>query len=430
MLKITQKKTTSTVKEENEAATLLPLELTHVPGIVEDQTAYTESISRYPNRRTAFVGALAMLAFAAGRRYRTDDNTRTNEYLICYANSGAGKDAPRKVNKEIAVECGCASCVGDVIGSGEGLQDALLTRAKFLIQNDEFDTLIRAIAEDKSGAKESLVRELLSEYSSAGSMITKRALSQSMAKASAATKDHCIHPHLCLFGSSVGQYLFETLNDRVLENGLCARCLLVDCGKRQGRQQARWRSVPDGIVNAYRSIMGSTCEAGKYKIPDVPDVKIEPTVIGYSRDAYDLNEEILDRYDREYNSLNDGQHAAEQSFKARSGEHLAKMAMVYAISTNHEDPMITTDALTWADKFVTHCQNSMITNIERYTAASPHEANVKRIMRSLEKRKTITKREITKCLRLPVAVADEVITYMVTVGSLVETDTGVYHAAK
>lgn len=430
MINITQKKHMQKQEKVIEEGTLLPLELTHIPGIIEEQTSYTESISRYPNRRTAFVGAIAMLSFAAGRRYRTDDNTRTNEYFVCYANSGAGKDAPRKVNRSIAVECGCSKCISESIGSGEGLQDAILTRAKILLQTDEFDTLVRAIAEDKSGAKESMVREILTEYSSAGSMISRRTLSCATQKSGGSTKDVCIHPHLCIFGSTVGQYLFETLNDRVLENGLCARCLMVDCGKRQKRQPAKWRAVPSGIVDAYRSIMGASLVGGKYSIPDIPDEKCDETVIGYDRDAFDLNESTLDRYDAEYNALNDGLHAAEQSFKARTGEHMTKLAMVYAISENPIDPMITVDAIKWADWFVTHCQSSMLRNVERYTAANPHEQNVKRILRSLEKCKTTTKREITKNLRLPVSSAEEVIEYMITAGHIVETDEGVYHVVE
>lgn len=427
MLKIRQNN--RGVKAAKDESTLLPLELTHVPGLIEEQTEYTESITLYPNRRTAFVGALAMLSFATGRRYRTENNTRTNEYLVCYANSGAGKDAPRKVNKAIAVECGCASCVGDVIGSGEGLQDVLLSRAKYLLQSDEFDTLIRAIAEDRSGSKESLVRELLTEYSSSGSMITKRALSTAISRANGG-KDYCIAPHFCFFGSTVGQYLFETLNDRVLENGLVARCLLVDCGHRQPRAAPKWRAVPDSIVDAYREILRSECANGRYSIPDAPDVKNEMTVVRYERDAFDLNERILDRYDAEYNALNDGQHAAEQSFRARSGEHLTKMAMLYAISRDRAEPVITAAALEWADAFVTHCQQSMLRNVERYTSANPHEANVKRILRKLEKRPTITMREITRCLRLPVATAEEVIEYMIAVGDIVKVDAGIYHRAE
>ena len=427
MLKITQKKPAEK-KVENKHETLLPLELTHIPGLIEAQTNYTESISMYPNRRAAFVGALAMLAFASGRRYRSESNIRTNEYFVCYAKSGSGKDMPRKVNKAIAMECGCASYVSDVVGSGEGLQDALLIKAKFLLQNDEFDTLLRAISEDKSGNKESLIRELLTEYGSAGSTITKRSLSAS-AKGRENVKDFCIYPHFVLYGSTVGQYLFETLNDRVLSNGLIARCLLADCGLRQNRQRATWRDVPEDIINSYKGILGAICETGKWKIQDAPDIKPDVRTIRYDHEAFVLNERLFDGFDAQYKKWDEGEHAAEQSFYARAGEHMTKLAMLYAISQNWRDPVISVDALNWAEKFVSHCITSMLDNIGDYTAINEHDADAKKILRKMKLKPYMSKRDITRTLKKPVADVEKVIEYMLTCGDINELNVGVYSLA-
>lgn len=59
--------------------------------------------------------------------------TRPNLYLVALADSGVGKDFPRKVNKRLADRVVLSNNVADQFGSGEGIEgkrSAKIYRAK------------------------------------------------------------------------------------------------------------------------------------------------------------------------------------------------------------------------------------------------------------------------------------------------------------
>jgi hypothetical protein len=67
---------------------------------------YTLETAPYPERTLAFCGALALQSLLAGRKVRDASDNRTSLYILGLANSGAGKDYPRKVNQKILLEAG------------------------------------------------------------------------------------------------------------------------------------------------------------------------------------------------------------------------------------------------------------------------------------------------------------------------------------
>ncbi|MDD4818553.1 MAG: hypothetical protein PHI85_11365, partial [Victivallaceae bacterium] len=110
----------------------VPDKLLAVPGFIADVANLTMSSAPYPNRVLAFTGALALLAFLVGRKVQDKRDNRSNIYLIALADSGTGKDHPRKVNFNIAFHAGIAGSIGDTFASGEGLEDALFTHPSML----------------------------------------------------------------------------------------------------------------------------------------------------------------------------------------------------------------------------------------------------------------------------------------------------------
>src|SRR5262249_8565418 len=100
-----------------------PPELLRVTGFIEQVMDYTLTCAPYPEPVLAFAGALALQAFLAGRKVRDEADNRTNLYLLALANSGAGKDFPRKVNQRVLLEAGLAEGLGNSFARGEGLED-------------------------------------------------------------------------------------------------------------------------------------------------------------------------------------------------------------------------------------------------------------------------------------------------------------------
>ena len=144
----------------------LPEALLSIPGFVEELMAHTLKTAPYPNKTLAFAGALTMLAHLSGRRYRDKRNLRTNIYLIALAESGAGKDHPRKVNVNLAAAVGLMPTMADRFASGPGLEDALLLKPTSFFQVDEADTLFKCL-QDKDSTTEQIYGALLQLFTSA-----------------------------------------------------------------------------------------------------------------------------------------------------------------------------------------------------------------------------------------------------------------------
>ena len=103
----------------------------------------------------------------AGRKVRDEADNRTNLYILALANSGVGKDHPRKVNQRILSEVGMSNSIGDTFASGEGIEDRLFLNPAMLFQTDEIDGLMTKINQARDGRHEGIVNVLLKMYSSA-----------------------------------------------------------------------------------------------------------------------------------------------------------------------------------------------------------------------------------------------------------------------
>ncbi|MFN9939169.1 MAG: hypothetical protein ACK56I_06815, partial [bacterium] len=198
--------------------------LYQVPGLVHDVMELTLTTAPYPNKRLAFAGAISLLAMLTGRRV-TFQNLGLNLYILALASSGSGKDAPRKVNDEILQQCGILGAIGDSIASGSGLEDAVFQSPQLLLQVDEFDGLVRAMADDREQRFASTMVNLLRLYTASNSRYHRRMKSGEEHRA-------VLRPALNLFATCTPASFFESVNNRLLRNGLMARILVIDAGKR------------------------------------------------------------------------------------------------------------------------------------------------------------------------------------------------------
>ena len=199
---------------------------------------------------------MALLAFLVGRKVQDKRDNRSNIYLIALADSGTGKDHPRKVNFNIAFHSGIAGSIGDAFASGEGLEDALFMHPSMLFQADEFDCIFNTMKYNKDARAESINEKLLKFYGSANTIYPLRK------KATVKRKDgnseeiaHIVNPNLVLLGTAIPQYFYESLSRRVLENGLVARCIIVEAGKRGEAGNPQPIAPADSLLRAAKYLV-------------------------------------------------------------------------------------------------------------------------------------------------------------------------------
>lgn len=370
-------------KQEKEAPLFpnpgpVPDKLLSIPGFIDDVVKLSMQSAPYPNRVLSFTGALALLAFLVGRKVQDKRDNRSNIYLIALADSGTGKDHPRKVNFNIAFRAGVAGAIGDAFASGEGLEDALFMHPSMLFQADEFDCIFNTLKYSKDNRAESINEKLLKFYGASNTIYPLRK------KASAKKKDgtvheiaHIVNPNLVLLGTAIPQYFYESLSRRVLENGLVARCVIVEAGKRGEAGNPQPITPSDSLIRA------ATYLANLDVNGNLTNEYPKPLIITETPEATAALREVQQECDRRYNFYEAQNEGAAKALWARAHEKVCKLAMLHGISSNVYNPLITEKSVRWAWKFIDHLTGRMLYMANRYVYENVFDEKCQRVLRHI-----------------------------------------------
>jgi hypothetical protein len=376
----------------------MPDDLLSIPGLINDIVKLDLSTAPYPNKVLAFCGALTFVAHLAGRKFRDKRNNFTNVYLIALANSGTGKDHPRKVNNDIAAMTGLVNTMSDSFASGAGLEDSMFMTPAQLFQMDEVDWLFNTLKGAKdAAASESINEKLLKFYSSSNSVYYMRKKAVQKDQEDFKNNNSYIHnPCLTLFGTAVPDYFYESLSKRVLENGLVARCLLVEASKR-GK-----RGTPGVIRNSLtQDLLDRINVLAQKKIPESLLGVPSPQEIPETAEATQLFNQFCDLCDDKYEGFENLHDLSAMALWARAMEKVYKLAMVYALSVNAEYPQINADAVKWACKFVEHVTNKMLFRAGQFCYVSKTDQLCKKFLKKLQDcNGSMSKSELMRSLHL------------------------------
>ena len=371
-------------KQEKEAPLFpnpgpVPDKLLSIPGFIDDVVKLSMQSAPYPNRVLSFTGALALLAFLVGRKVQDKRDNRSNIYLIALADSGTGKDHPRKVNFNIAFRAGVAGAIGDAFASGEGLEDALFMHPSMLFQADEFDCIFNTLKYSKDNRAESINEKLLKFYGASNTIYPLRK------KASAKKKDgtvheiaHIVNPNLVLLGTAIPQYFYESLSRRVLENGLVARCIIVEAGKRGEAGNPQPITPSDSLIRA------ATYLANLDVNGNLTNEYPKPLIITETPEATAALREVQQECDRRYNFYEAQNEGAAKALWARAHEKVCKLAMLHGISSNVYNPLISEKSVRWAWKFIDHLTQRMLYMADRYVYENIFDEKCQRAIRKLQ----------------------------------------------
>ncbi len=356
----------------------IPDKLLSVPGFIDDVVKLSMQSAPYPNRVLSFTGALALLAFLVGRKVQDKRDNRSNIYLIALADSGTGKDHPRKVNFNIAFRAGVAGAIGDAFASGEGLEDALFMHSSMLFQADEVDCIFNTLKYNKDNRAESINEKLLKFYGASNTIYPLRK------KASAKKQDgtahdiaHIVNPNLVLLGTAIPQYFYESLSRRVLENGLVARCIIVEAGKRGEAGNPQPITPSDSLIRAATYL--TNLDVNGNLVGEYP----KPLIITETPDATVALKDVQAECDRRYSFLESRNEGAAMALWARAHEKVCKLAMLHGISSNVYSPLITEQSVKWAWKFIDHLTQRMLYMANSYVYENVFDEKCQKVLRIL-----------------------------------------------
>lgn len=353
----------------------IPDDLLRVPGFIDEVMTYTLQTAPYPERTLAFCGALSLQALLAGRKVRDPADNRTNLYVLGLANSGAGKDYPRKVNQKVLLEAGLTESLGDIFASGEGIEDRLFLHPSVLFQTDEIDGLMTKINLGKDARHEGIMNVLLKMYTSASALYPMRV----KAGKEAGVIDQ---PCLCIFGTAIPKHYYEALSLKMLTNGFFARMLILETGKRGRGQDAVVRDLPSSVLEAARWWVEFAPGEQRGNLADWHPV---PRVVEHTPEAHGVLRAFRQRADDQYSLSEDQGDPVGMAIWARANEKARRLALVYACSANHQGPRIDADAAGWACAFVEHQTRRMLFMAAEYVSENEFDARCKKLVATLRK---------------------------------------------
>jgi hypothetical protein len=351
----------------------LPPSLLRVPGFIDEVMDYTLANAPYPEPVLAFCGALALQAVLAGRKVRDPKDNRTAVYLLGLANTGTGKDFPRKVNQRILAEVGMASAVADSFASGEGLEDRMYINPAMLFQTDEIDTLMQAISgygNKRDPRYEMIMQVMLKFYTSANADYAMRT------KANLEAPRTIEQPCLCLFGTAIPENFYEALSPKMLTNGFAPRMLVFEAGRRGVGQDVDVRELPSSILKRARWWTELDSAAGSPKTKGHAPRIVEPTPEARSRQSA-----IRLLADAAYAEAESKSDQAGMAMWSRANEKAHRLALIYACSASARKLVITVEAVEWAWAVVSHQTRRMLFKAGQHVSASDFDGKCKAMLR-------------------------------------------------
>ena len=350
----------------------LPESLCRVPGFVAGVMDHCLSTAPYPNVPLAFCGALALQAVLAGRKMRDEADNRTNIYLLALAFSSVGKDWPRKVNTAILHRVGLVNVLGEKFASGEGIQDALNLDPAMLFQTDEVDGLLQSINKSRDARHENILGTLLTMYSSANSIYPMRR------KAGKEPPGVIDQPCLVVYGTAIPTHYYGALSERMLTNGFFARMLIVESSPRSVGQDPGIIDPPEHLIDAAQWWADFRPGTG-----NLENWHPQPKVVPATEAARSLLRESRVQAESEYSASEARGDPVGTTVWGRVHEQTRKLALLYAVSENHTDPVIDTPAVAWATEFVMHQTRRMLFMAHGHVAENPFHAECLKLMKKL-----------------------------------------------
>jgi hypothetical protein len=352
----------------------VPWELLRIPGFVSEVMDFCLQTAPYPSQMMAFCGAVALQSFLAARKVRDPGDNRTNLYLLGLAYSSAGKDWPRKLNVRLLHDIGLGHCAGDKFASGEGLQDALFLNPAMLFQTDEIDTMLQAISKSKDARYENLMGMLLTMYTSSASVYPMRR------KAGKENPGAIDQPSLTIFGTAVPTHYYEALSSRMLTNGFFARMIVLEAGPRGDGQEPSIRDLPQRLVETAR--WWSDFTPGE-RAGNLFAIHPVPAVVPQTDEARELLIETRLAAEAEYSRAEAKSDEVGTTVWGRVSENVRKLALIYAVSQDHQNPTIGRDAVAWASAFVQHQTRRMLFMASQHVAEGEFDAECLKVIRRL-----------------------------------------------
>ena len=314
-----------------------PEHLLSVPGFIGEYLEYALSTAYAQQPALTLFGGICLQAALAARKINDPYDNQTSLYVLAMAESGTGKDHPRRLNREILSLAGVKIEGPEDLASDSGLLSVLAENPGALLQFDEIGRLLKVAsgAGTKVPHLYSIQTQLLRLYSSVGSVFS--------GKAYADTKRNreIFMPCPVIYGTTVPASFWDSLSSESIGDGFLARLIPVVGIDRPIRDRVKSKPVPESLVR--HAAAWDTFSPGG----NLSRLHPSPLEVEYTPEA----DELADHWTQNWQDRAD--RAGEwRPIWVRAAEKAGRLALVYAASRGVDDLRIDADAVRWASEVV------------------------------------------------------------------------------
>ena len=345
-----------------------PSDVLNVSGLLGEIICHTLATSLYPQPELALAGALALLGTVTGRKVTDRYGTRTNVYVLGLGLSGAGKEQARRVNKDLLLRSGAERMIGsERVGSHAGIVTTIHDAPACLMQLDEMGRLLETMKDPrKSPHLYNCVTVLMQLYSSSGT------LWKADAYADAKKVKTIDQPHLCIYGTATPDSFWHSLSTDNIAEGLIGRLLVFEGRGYEIEMREPGESHPSKeLIDALR--WWNDFRPGGNLAGEHPDPKRVPHT-----------PEAAERFQGHIRAINErrrGEHQLRAAVWSRSGEKVAKLALLHACSRSLCLPETVTLAdVEWGVKLGNWLTRRLLVGCAEHVSENETEARAKRVL--------------------------------------------------
>lgn len=354
-------------------------DLMDVGGTLKLFIDYCEATAFSSQPFLALGAGICALGAVAGRRYRTRTDLRTNFYAIGLADSGGGKDHARGVVKKVVYGANLGDFLGgSKIASGSGLLSALARHPSMLFQIDEMGLWLQnVLGKSASSHQREIWANMMELFTSAN--LPFGGTEYANQKENARVVLH--QPNACVWGTSVPNEFWKSLETGAMQNGSMARFLvfLSPCNY-PDTPLPDVSPVPNALIDAFKAVAAGVPGhdyGGNLAATMAAGVDIEPYVVPETKDAY-ARLMTLKAEELAWKRKAEGTYATAQI--ARMFENAYKLALLRAISNKPSSPTITATDVEWGAKLARHCINTLLREAGRFVADNEYEAKMNKAL--------------------------------------------------
>jgi hypothetical protein len=186
-------------------------------------------------------------------------------------------------------------------------------------------------------------------------------------------------PCLSIFGTAIPNNYYEALSRRMLTNGLFARMIVIEGGKRGDGQDSQPIDPPAAIIDTARFWAEYQPTPG-----NLGREHPTPTIVPLNEDAAKILSACRREADQAYTAAEARDDAVATTVWGRVNEQARKLALIHAISVDHRSPQIDGAAATWATRFVVHQTKRMLAMAQGHVAENPFHAECLKLTEKLQ----------------------------------------------